>query len=87
MKKGFNSHTIFFGGGIPLWPPFHCFCTSICDFYVPRIANLLSPQNLAEVLFLIFQERLLVPREIEKNTEAKCCRANKVHYGQRESRK
>ena len=49
--------------------------------------NLLSPQNLAEVLFLIFPERLLVPREIEKNTEAKCCRANKVHYGQRESRK
>ena len=38
MKKEFNSHTIFLGGGIPIWPPFHCSCTSICDFYVPHIA-------------------------------------------------
>ena len=30
---------------------------------------------------------LMVPREIKKTTYAKCCRENKAHYGQRESRK
>ena len=68
MKKEFNSHTIFLGGRYTNMAAVSLFLHINLRFSRSPYCNLLSPQNLAEVLFLIFQERLLVPREIEKST-------------------
>ena len=59
----------------------------ICGFHVPHNAICFPRKILLKNCFQFFKGRSLVPREIENNSYAKFCGENKLHCGERESRR